>query len=79
MYGVVFRRSLEAATADFEMSVEDYDGILVSLLAEVATNYIELRTYQQRLIYARSNVSAQQGSLRIATVRLKQARQTNLM
>ena len=66
-----FRRSLEASTADFEMSVEDYDGILVSLLAEVATNYIELRTYQQRLIYARSNVAAQQGSLRIATVRFE--------
>ena len=66
-----FRRNLESATADFEMSVEDYDGILVSLLAEVATNYIQLRTFQQRLIFARSNVAAQQGSLRIATVRFE--------
>jgi len=66
-----FRRGVEAANADFEMSVEDYDAILVSLLAEVATNYVELRTYQQRLIYARANVQAQQGSLRIATVRFE--------
>ena len=66
-----FRRNIESATADFEMSVEDYDGILVSLLAEVATNYVQLRTYQQRLIFARSNVAAQQGSLKIATVRFE--------
>ena len=66
-----YRRALEASTADFELSVEDYDAILVSLLAEVATNYVELRTFQQRLIYARSNVEAQKGSLRIATVRFE--------
>ena len=66
-----YRRNLESATADFEMTVEDYDGILVSLLAEVASNYIQLRTNQQRLIYAQANVTAQQGSLRIATVRFE--------
>lgn len=66
-----YRRNIESATADFEMTVEDYDGILVSLLAEVATNYVQLRTYQQRLIYARANVAAQEGSLRIATVRFE--------
>ncbi len=66
-----YRRNLESATADFEMTVEDYDGILVSLLAEVASNYIQLRTNQQRLIYAQANVAAQQGSLRIATVRFE--------
>ena len=66
-----YRRALEASTADFQLAVEDYDAILVSLLAEVAINYVELRTFQQRLIYARSNVKAQEGSLRIATVRFE--------
>ena len=66
-----FRRNLESANANLEMSVEDYDAVLVGLLAEVATTYLELRTYQQRLIYAHQNVAAQEGSLKIARVRFE--------
>ncbi len=66
-----FRRNLESANANLEMSVEDYDAVLVGLLAEVATTYLELRTYQQRLIYAHQNVAAQEGSLKIAQVRFE--------
>ena len=66
-----FRRNLESANANLEMSVEDYDAVLVGLLAEVATTYLELRTYQQRLLYAHQNVAAQEGSLKIAQVRFE--------
>lgn len=60
-----FRRAIEAADANLDASIEDYDAVLVSLIAETAATYIELRTAQQRLAYARANVKIQQGSLDI--------------
>jgi NodT family efflux transporter outer membrane factor (OMF) lipoprotein len=53
------RRSIEAADADIEASQEDLRDVLVSLLAEVAINYIDLRTFQSRLAIAESNLEAQ--------------------
>ena len=44
-----FRRSIESADASFDASIENYDAILISLLAETASTYVELRTAQQRL------------------------------
>lgn len=60
-----FRRGIEASDARLEASVEDYDAVLVSLIAETATTYVEYRTAQQRLAYAKENVAAQKGSLEI--------------
>lgn len=54
------RRSMEAAQADLEAEIEGYHDVMVSLLAEVAVNYIELRTYQARLAVAERNITAQQ-------------------
>ena len=42
------RRSVEAANADLQSSVEDQHAVLVSLCADVARNYIELRGAQLR-------------------------------
>jgi NodT family efflux transporter outer membrane factor (OMF) lipoprotein len=42
------RRSVEAAGADLQASVEDQHAVLVSLYADVATSYIELRGAQLR-------------------------------
>src|SRR5262249_50294763 len=39
------RRALEAASADVAASVEDRRDVLVSLLAEVARNYVEVRGF----------------------------------
>ena len=50
------RRSMEAAEADLRASQEDLRDVLVSLLAEVALNYIEVRTYQARLAVAEANL-----------------------
>jgi NodT family efflux transporter outer membrane factor (OMF) lipoprotein len=54
------RRAVEASQADLEARVEDLRAVLVSLLAEVAINYVDLRTYQARLAVAEGNVAAQQ-------------------
>ena len=59
------RRSTESANASLEASVEDYRDTLVLLLSEVGRAYVDVRTFQQRIDYAESNVRTQQGSLRL--------------
>lgn len=53
------RRSVEAAEADIQFTVEDHRDILVTLISEVALNYIELRGFQQEIVIARNNLEAQ--------------------
>ena len=65
------RRAIEAASASLDASVEDYDGVLVTLLGDVATNYVQLRTFERRIEYARANVRVQRETLRIAEGRFK--------
>jgi NodT family efflux transporter outer membrane factor (OMF) lipoprotein len=66
-----FRRAVEVADAELDVSIENYDDVMVMLLAEVASAYVELRTFQQRLSYATNNVASQEGSLRIAEDKLR--------
>ena len=61
-----FRRSIEAADAQLDATIEDYDDVLVILIADVASAYVDVRTLEQRLRYARQNVQSQSGSLRLA-------------
>jgi NodT family efflux transporter outer membrane factor (OMF) lipoprotein len=62
-------RSLEAASAELEASEENLCDILVSLLAEVALNYIEVRTYQARIVVAEKNLAIQEQAHQIAWLR----------
>ena len=66
-----FRRNLESADANLDASIEDYDDILVCLIAETAEVYVEMREFEKRLESARANVKIQQGSLRIAESRFR--------
>lgn len=61
------RRGIEAAGADFEAAVENRSDILVSLSAEVANNYLNLRSLQQRLAIARRNLKAQEQSVELTS------------
>lgn len=54
------RRSVEAAQADLEATQEDLYDVLVSLLAEVALNYVEVRTFQTALTVTESNIKSQE-------------------
>ena len=58
-------RTIESAVAGYESTIEDYRDVLVSLLAEVAVNYIELRALQARIAFAMANIEAQQESLQL--------------
>jgi NodT family efflux transporter outer membrane factor (OMF) lipoprotein len=53
------RRGIEAAQADLEAIAADLQSTQVSLVAEVALNYIDARAYQTRLEVARRNLDAQ--------------------
>lgn len=53
------RRSVEAAQAELEASTADMHAVLTSLTAEVALNYIEFRTNQQRVRVAKDNIETQ--------------------
>jgi outer membrane protein TolC len=59
------RRSVEAAEADLQASVEDLRDVLVTLLAEVALNYVEVRSWQTRLSVAEANRDAQAKTLEL--------------
>jgi NodT family efflux transporter outer membrane factor (OMF) lipoprotein len=60
------RRNIESNNASLDASVEDYDAALVTLLADVATNYVQYRIAQQRIKIARDNVRIQEGTLALA-------------
>jgi len=57
------RRNVEAATADVYAAGEDRRDVLVSLLAEVALNYIELRGEQHTLEITNNNLVSQRQTL----------------
>jgi NodT family efflux transporter outer membrane factor (OMF) lipoprotein len=59
------RRSLEAAQADLAADREDLRDILVSLLGEVALNYLDARTFQARLATASENIRLQEDTYQL--------------
>ena len=73
-----FRRGIEAADAELLASVATYDDVLVSLIAEVARNYMLLRTLEEQLAVARENVAIQQRSFEIADAKFKGGTVTEL-
>lgn len=65
------RRGIEAADAQLQAAVENRRNVLVTLAAEVARNYIELCTFQQRLAITRQNLTAQKHSAELTRRRFE--------
>ena len=63
------RRQIESAEAILQASIEERRGVLVTLLGDVARNYIDLRGLQRRLAVAQENLRAQQDTLGLTKVR----------
>lgn len=59
------RRGVEAAQADLETSQANYHDTQVSLVSEVALNYVDLRSAQSRILIARENLASQTETLQI--------------
>ena len=66
-----FRRAVEADAASLDASVANYDDVLVTLLGDVATNYVQLRTLEARIKYTNDNVQLQRETTLLAEARVK--------
>ncbi len=53
------RRNVESAGANVQAAIENIRDVQVSLIAEVALDYIQLRCYQQEIVIAQNNLKAQ--------------------
>ncbi len=65
------RRSIEASTADLEASEENLRDVLISLLAETALNYVDVRTYQARIAAAEASLKTQEETYQLVLWRLE--------
>ncbi|MEG1627604.1 efflux transporter outer membrane subunit [Pseudomonas sp.] len=72
------RRQVEAADAVVEVAENDRRGVLLSLLAETAGNYIQLRAVQSNLTVTRENLEVSRHSLRLSQMRLRDGVATTL-
>jgi NodT family efflux transporter outer membrane factor (OMF) lipoprotein len=54
-----FRRAVESANGNLDASVANYDDVLVTLVADVASTYVNMCTTQQRIKYVNMNVALQ--------------------
>jgi NodT family efflux transporter outer membrane factor (OMF) lipoprotein len=72
------KRSVESAEASLEARREELNDTLVSLVAEVALNYVEIRSFQARLEAAEKSRKSQEDSLQIVQDRLDSGLTTTL-
>src|SRR5215831_17344528 len=61
-----FRRAIESADASYLSSIANYDYVLATLLGDVATTFIGIRTLQTQIAIARDNIVKQKKALAIA-------------
>jgi len=72
------RSAIDAATATAEARDADLRDVLVSLTAEVALDYIDVRSLQRRLEIARANVALQSETLELTQFRAQAGLATEL-
>ena len=65
------RRSIEAATADYQATREDHNDILITIVAETATTYLQVRTLQAQQATAHKNIESQKSMLELTEIRYK--------
>jgi NodT family efflux transporter outer membrane factor (OMF) lipoprotein len=65
------RRDIEAATADVQTAVEDLRDVWVTLAAEIALNYVELRGYQQEIVILQRNLDTQRKTAELTHTRFQ--------
>jgi len=72
------RNSVKAATAEVQAAEESRRDVLVTLIAEVARSYIELRGYQRQLEVTHNNIDTQRDTRDLTAVRAKAGLATDL-
>ena len=59
------RRNIESANANIQAAVENIRDVQVSIISEVALDYVQLRGYQKQIEVAKKNLEAQQHTAEI--------------
>jgi len=72
------RQNVESYDADLAATQEDLRDTLVSLVAEVALDYIDIRSYQAQLATTRSNLASQEATYQLTLARTDSGLATQL-
>jgi NodT family efflux transporter outer membrane factor (OMF) lipoprotein len=72
------RRGIESAEAQYQASIEEYDGVLVTLVADVADRYTDYRVAEKQVHDLKLLVEIQRKSLQVATDRFEGGATTEL-
>jgi len=65
------RRAIESADGGFLASVANYDDVLITLVGDVATAYVQIRTTERQIAIARDNIERQRTALKIARAKFQ--------
>jgi NodT family efflux transporter outer membrane factor (OMF) lipoprotein len=65
------RRAIESADGGFLASVASYDDVLVTLVGDVATAYVQIRTTEKQIAIAQDNITRQRTALKIAQAKFQ--------
>ncbi|NDH93799.1 MAG: efflux transporter outer membrane subunit [Planctomycetia bacterium] len=65
------RRKIESAAAEYQASVEEYDGVLVTLIADVADRYVDYRVARHQVADLEQLLKIQRDSLQVANDRFE--------
>ncbi|TWT65254.1 Toluene efflux pump outer membrane protein TtgF precursor [Allorhodopirellula solitaria] len=66
-----YRRAIESADADLDAAMYEYGDVVVTLVADVAATYIDIRTLQTRLELIKLNVENQRQTYEVTEVRFR--------
>ncbi|MDK9776739.1 MULTISPECIES: TolC family protein [unclassified Vibrio] len=73
-----YARGIESAEAGFYASIASYHDIMVTITSEVARNYINYRTFQERILLSRRNIEIQERVVNITQVQFDSGNVTEL-
>ena len=73
-----YARGIESSEANLYASIASYDNIMVSVIAEVARNYINYRTAEERIAYAQRNITIQARVTKMTEVQFNSGSVTEL-
>ena len=67
-----YRREIEASLYNADAAADDREGVLITVVADVARAYLDLRAFQARLAVARQSVDAAKRNLNLVQTRAKE-------
>ncbi|MCY9853339.1 TolC family protein [Vibrio mediterranei] len=73
-----YARGIESAQAGYYASIASYNDILVTITSEVARNYINYRTFQERILLSQRNIEIQERVVNITRVQFESGNVTEL-